>query len=69
MTNKSTTIHTLLTIFPHFLPPISLQAFANKLVKSQGVIGVFILTGIDRKIEAFALDHLPERVVTWSTAI
>ena len=33
------------------------------------IIGVFILTGIDRKIEAFVLDHLPERVVAWSTAI
>jgi cytochrome c-type biogenesis protein len=33
------------------------------------IIGVFILTGFDRKIEAFVLDHLPERVVAWSTAI
>lgn len=32
------------------------------------VIGVFILTGIDRKIEAFALDHLPDQITEWSTA-
>ncbi|WP_010220006.1 cytochrome c biogenesis CcdA family protein [Sphingomonas sp. PAMC 26621] len=32
------------------------------------VIGVCILTGIDRKIEAFALDHLPDQITEWSTA-
>lgn len=31
------------------------------------MIGVFILTGFDRKIEAFALDHLPDQVTEWST--
>lgn len=33
------------------------------------VIGVAILTGLDRRIEAFLLDHLPERVTEWSTAL
>lgn len=33
------------------------------------LIGIFILTGFDRQIEAFALDRLPDRVVQWSTAI
>lgn len=31
------------------------------------LIGVFILTGFDRKIEAFALDHLPDQITAWST--
>lgn len=31
------------------------------------IIGIFILTGFDRKIEAFALDHLPDWVTEWST--
>lgn len=31
------------------------------------MVGVFILTGFDRKIEAFALDHLPDAVTRWST--
>ena len=33
------------------------------------VVGVFILTGFDRRIEAFALDHLPDSFITWSTAV
>jgi cytochrome c-type biogenesis protein len=32
------------------------------------VIGSFILTGFDREIEAFALDHLPDQITEWSTA-
>lgn len=32
------------------------------------IIGISILTGIDRKIEAFALDHLPDQLTEWSTA-
>ena len=32
------------------------------------LVGVFILTGFDRRIEAFALDHLPDKVTEWSTA-
>lgn len=31
------------------------------------MVGVFILTGFDRQIEAFALDHLPDSVTRWST--
>ena len=31
------------------------------------VIGVFILTGFDRKIETFVLDHLPDQITAWST--
>ncbi|QXQ06198.1 cytochrome c biogenesis CcdA family protein [Sphingosinicellaceae bacterium] len=30
-------------------------------------IGVMILIGFDRKIEAFALDHLPDQFTEWST--
>jgi cytochrome c biogenesis protein CcdA len=30
--------------------------------------GIFILTGVDRRIEAFALDHLPAWMLSWSTA-
>ncbi len=33
------------------------------------VIGVFILTGVDRRIEALALDHLPDWMTEWSTAL
>jgi len=33
------------------------------------IIGSSILTGADRKLEAFALDHLPDRITAWSTAI
>ena len=33
------------------------------------LIGAAILTGLDRRIEAFVLDHLPERVTEWSTAL
>lgn len=33
------------------------------------LIGIFILTGFDRKVEAFALDHLPDQVTEWSTAL
>jgi len=32
------------------------------------IVGIFILTGVDRQLEAFALDHLPDRVTEWSTA-
>lgn len=31
------------------------------------LVGVFILTGFDRKVEAFALDHLPDWMTEWST--
>lgn len=31
------------------------------------MVGIFILTGFDRQIEAFALDHLPDTVTRWST--
>ena len=31
------------------------------------LIGVFILTGFDRKIEAYVLAHLPDQVTEWST--
>lgn len=33
------------------------------------VIGLMILTGVDRRIEALVLDHLPDRVTEWSTAL
>lgn len=33
------------------------------------LIGGAILTGTDRKIEAAVLDHLPDRITAWSTAI
>jgi cytochrome c-type biogenesis protein len=32
------------------------------------IVGIFILTGVDRQLEAFLLDHLPDRVTEWSTA-
>lgn len=32
-------------------------------------IGLLILTGLDRRIEALALDHLPDRVTQWSTML
>lgn len=31
------------------------------------LVGIFILTGFDRKVEAFALDHLPDWMIEWST--
>ncbi len=31
------------------------------------LIGIAILTGFDRRMEAFALDHLPDSVTAWST--
>ncbi|MBU3076244.1 cytochrome c biogenesis CcdA family protein [Sphingomonas quercus] len=31
------------------------------------LVGVFILTGFDRKVEAFALDHFPDWMTEWST--
>ncbi len=31
------------------------------------LIGIAILTGFDRQIEAFVLDHLPDRLTAWST--
>lgn len=33
------------------------------------VIGIAILTGTDRRLEAAILDRLPERVIDWSTAL
>ena len=33
------------------------------------VIGIMILTGFDRQLEAFVLDHLPDRITEWSTSI
>jgi len=33
------------------------------------LIGVMIITGLDRQLEAFALDHLPDRITEWSTAV
>ena len=33
------------------------------------VVGVMILTGLDRQLEAFILDHLPDRLIEWSTMI
>lgn len=30
-------------------------------------VGIFILTGFDRRIEAFALDRLPDAMTRWST--
>lgn len=32
------------------------------------VVGLLILTGVDRRIEAYVLDRLPDRIVAWSTA-
>lgn len=31
------------------------------------LVGIFILTGFDRQVEAFALDHLPDWMTEWST--
>lgn len=31
------------------------------------LVGVFILTGFDRQVEAFALDHFPDWMTEWST--
>ncbi|TCP31404.1 cytochrome c biogenesis CcdA family protein [Sphingomonas sp. BK235] len=33
------------------------------------ILGASILTGLDRRTEAFVLDHLPDRVTEWSTAV
>ena len=33
------------------------------------MVGIAILTGVDRRIEAFALDHLPDQVTEWSTSL
>ena len=33
------------------------------------VIGIMILTGFDRQLETFVLDHLPDRITEWSTSI
>jgi cytochrome c-type biogenesis protein len=31
------------------------------------IVGIFILTGLDRRVEASALDHLPDWMTEWST--
>ncbi len=31
------------------------------------LVGIFILTGFDRQVEAFALDHFPDWMTEWST--
>ena len=33
------------------------------------VIGMFIVTGVDRRIEAFALNHQPDHATEGSTAL
>lgn len=58
----------------------ALASWRERMMKTGGVgkmvlgalllaIGVFILTGVDRKIEAYALDHLPDWMTEWSTAL